>query len=208
MGGTPFVITNVVLPPAAPVLTSPIAGATNVPTNTAFSWAPVAGAVYEVQVSTSPTFATLTANVTNLGINVYGGVALAANTTYFWRVRSMTGTGAAMLMSAFTVSTFTTAAPAVSAPTAPPAQVTVNPAPITIQAPPAPNVTVQAPPPAQVTVNPPAVTVQAPPPAAVTVNVPETVPAIPAAILWTIILIGAVLVIALIVLIVRTRRVA
>jgi hypothetical protein len=206
MTGTPFVLTNIVPPPAAPVLTSPEAGATGVPTTTGFAWTAVAGATYEFQVSTSPTFATLTANATNLSNNVYGGVALAANTTYFWRVHAMSG----MLMSAWTVSTFTTAAPVASvAPViVPPAVVTVNPAPITINPPPPAQVTIQPPPPAQITVTAPTVNVAAPPPAEVTVNVPDPTQPIPSYILWTIILIGAVLIIALIVLIVRTRRVA
>jgi hypothetical protein len=204
MGGTPFVLTNIVPPPAVPVLLGPDAGRDNIPTNTGFSWSAIPGATYDFQVSTSPTFATTVASVTGLTSNVYGGVALAANTTYFWRVHAMSGT----LMSAWTVSTFTTAAP-VSATTAPPAPPVVIPAPVVnVAAPPPATVTVQAPPPANVTVNPPAVTVQAPPPAQVTVNVPESTPAIPSMILWVIILIGAVLIIALIVLIVRTRRVA
>ncbi len=69
---------------------------------------------------------------------------------------------------------------------------------------PAPVITVTPP---AVTVTPPAVTVEAP---AVTVEAPPAAaaaPAIPAYLLWTIIGIGAVLVIALIILIVRTRRV-
>ena len=204
LGRTPFDITNVVPAPTAPVLLGPDAGRDNIPTNTGFSWSAVTGATYDFQVSISPTFATTVASVTGLTSNVYGGVALAANTTYFWRVRSMVGT----VMSAYTVSTFTTAAP-VSATTAPPAPPVVIPAPVVnITAPPPATVTVQPPPPANVTVNPPAVTVQAPPAANVVVNVPEQTPAIPTMILWVIILIGAVLIIALIVLIVRTRRVA
>jgi nitrous oxidase accessory protein NosD len=78
------------------------------------------------------------------------------------------------------------------------------PAEITVEAAPAPQVTVEAPPAPQVTVEaPPApqVTVEAAPAAA-------AAPAIPTYLLWIIIGIGAVLVVALIVLIVRTRRVA
>jgi len=67
---------------------------------------------------------------------------------------------------------------------------------ITVEAPPAPQVTVTAPPAPEVTVTVP------PAPAPIT-----PAPAIPAVLLWTIIIIGAVLIIALIVLIVRTRRV-
>jgi len=54
-------------------------------------------------------------------------------------------------------------------------------------------------------IEPPPVTVQAPPPADITVEAAE--PTFPEYLLWTIVGIGAVLVIALIVLIVRTRRV-
>ena len=58
----------------------------------------------------------------------------------------------------------------------------------------------------EVTVPAPEVTVQAPPAPEVTVEVPTTAPATPAYI-WVIIIVGALLVIAVIVLIVRTRRV-
>jgi len=67
---------------------------------------------------------------------------------------------------------------------------------VTVEAPPAPEVTVTAPPAPEVTITVP------PAPAPIT-----PAPAIPAYLLWTIIIIGAVLIIALIVLIVRTRRV-
>ena len=113
-----------------------------------------------------------------------------------------------MLMSSWTVSTFTTAAPASAGIVIPPAQVVVNPAPITINPPPPAQVTIQPPPPAQVTVTAPTVNVAPAPAPQVTVNVPDPTQPIPSYILWTIILIGAVLIIALIVLIVRTRRVA
>lgn len=52
----------------------------------------------------------------------------------------------------------------------------------------------------------PPITITTQPPATITVEVPPAVEAIPAFLLWIIILIGAILVIALIVLIVRTRR--
>ena len=201
MTGTPFVVTNVAPTPGVPTLLGPATGVTGVPTNTGFSWSPVTGATYDFQLSLSPTFATINASVTGLTSNVYGGVALAANTTYFWRVRSILGT----VTSAYATSTFTTAAPA--APTTAPV-INVAPPTVNVAAPPAPSVTVQAPPPAQVNIAPAAVTIQAPPPAEVTVNIPEQAPLIPQYLLWTILLIGAVLVIALIVLIVRTRRVA
>jgi hypothetical protein len=69
-------------------------------------------------------------------------------------------------------------------------------APVSVQpAPPAPEITVEVPPA-------PAVTLPAP-----VVQVPEIAPAIPTSLLWAVVVIGAILVIALIVLIVRTRKV-
>jgi len=71
------------------------------------------------------------------------------------------------------------------------------PAPVTIQpAPPAPVITIEVPPA-------PAVTLPAP-----VVQMPAVSPAIPSSLLWAVVVIGAILVIALIVLIVRTRKVA
>ena len=78
------------------------------------------------------------------------------------------------------------------------APVTVTPPAVTVQP---PEITVEAPAAPQVTVAPPQVTVQAPPAAA-------AAPAVPNWALLTIIIIGAVLLIGVIVLIVRTRRVA
>ena len=125
---------------------------------------------------------------------------------------------------------------AVHAAAAAPPQITVQapPAPtVTVQAPPpapAPQVVIQAAPAPDVTVQipeitlpeitlpeitveaapAPSVTVEAAPAPSVTVEAPTAAaaPAIPSYLLWVIIAIGAVLVIALIVLIVRTRRVA
>jgi len=171
-------------------------------------------------LSTSSSFDTLVADETGLTSNVYGlGADLENNTTYFWRVRSVDGDKT----SEWVTSTFTTVAAPVEAadtvvtvqpaPPAPAPVVTVEPITITPPAPAPvtvtpPQVTVEAPPPAEVTVEPAVVTVQAPPPAVVNVSVPEQQPVVPTYLLWVIILVGAVLVISLIVLIVRTRRVA
>jgi len=108
--------------------------------------------------------------------------------TYYWRVRvapsTMTdGTMYGPIYSPYSIVYTLTVEEAV----APFPEITVEPAP----APPAPEVTVQ----------PPDITVTVPP-----ITIPAA-PAIPAYLLWTIIGIGAVLIIALIVLIVRTRRV-
>ncbi len=220
MQGTSFVVTTITPTPSTVSLTGPTVGATDVPINTPFSWSAVSGATYDLQLSTSSSFDTLVSNETGLTSSVYGlGTKLLNDTTYFWRVRSVDGDK----MSEWVTSTFTTVAAAaeaaetvVTVEAAPPAPApVVNVEPITITPPaPAPvtvtppQVTVEAPPPAEVTVEPAVVTVQAPPPAVVNVTVPEQQPVVPTYLLWTIILVGAVLVISLIVLIVRTRRVA
>ena len=119
-----------------------------------------------------------------------------------WATGTFTTNAATTGLPPITTVNITTAPPVVNIA---PAAITVQPPNVTVNP---PQVTITAPPPANVTVNPPQVTVQAPPAANVQVNVPEQPALIPTYILWTIILIGAVLVIALIVLIVRTRRVA
>ena len=216
MQGTSFVVTSITPTPAEVALTGPVVGATDVPTNTPFSWTAISGATYDLQLSRSSSFDTLVADETGLTSSVYGlGSTLMNDTTYFWRVRSVLGDKT----SEWVTSTFTTAAAADAAATTvtveapPPAAVTVEPITITPPAPAPvtvspPQVTVEAPPPAEVTVEAAVVTVQAPPPAVVNVSVPEQQPVVPTYLLWTIILVGAVLVISLMVLIVRTRRVA
>jgi parallel beta-helix repeat protein len=84
--------------------------------------------------------------------------------------------------------------------------ITVEAPSVTVEAPPAPSVTVEAPPA-------PSVTVEAPPAPSVTVEAPpapnvDVAPPFDPVFLWVIIAIGAILMIAVIVLIVRTRRVA
>ena len=218
LGRTPFVLTNVISAPTAPTLVGPTG--TGVPLNTGFSWNPVAGATsYKFQVSTSSLFDTTVAGGDQtVASTVAGGVTLASNTTYFWRVQAVNSGG----VSAWTTGTFTTGVPA-SAITAPPPVITNNittpapvvniaPAQVTVQPPNVtvnpPTVNVAAPAAPNVTVNPPQVTISPPPPQQITVQPAEVSQVIPTYILWTIILIGAVLIIALIVLIVRTRRVA
>ncbi len=84
--------------PGQAVLSSPANGATGVSQTPTLVWGAVSGAAsYNVQVSTSNTFATTVVNamgVTGTSYNVT--TPLAANTTYFWRVQAVNtcGTGA------------------------------------------------------------------------------------------------------------------
>jgi hypothetical protein len=175
-------------------LTLPTLGAYDVPLQPVLTWAENAEAVlYEVALAEDPSFEIpeWTYSVDDNFYKVEDTDALKYSTTYYWRVRLLTsepevvGSGRSARWSVdagpWSTGVFTTMAePVVTAP------VEAEP-----QEP--PQVTVEAP---QVTVNPPTVTVQ-----------PSEGPAIPEYILWIIVVVGAVLVIALIVLIVRTRLV-
>jgi len=188
-----------------PVIGSPANGATGVSTSPAFSWSPVAGAtMYEFQLSTAPTFASLSASGETSFTGFAPTVTLTAGGTYFWRVRAtlpIVGdwssvanfTAAVPTPPTQATTTTTTTLPAVTTTIAPTTttQTTVV---ITQTSVPAPTLTVSIP--AQ------------PQPTTVTFTIPA--PEQPAEIaptyIWAIIIIGAVLVIAVIVLIVRTRR--
>lgn len=159
-------------------VTSPTLGATNVPVEPTLVWNDYEGAIsYEVMIAEDPTFAVWdwmhSADSTFIKVDE----ALDYSTTYYWRVRGITGAppkaGKPAPGGPWVDSVFTTAA-----------------APVGV-----------------VEEAPPEVTVEVAPPE-VTVEVTPTPAAIPGFLLWTIIGIGAVLFIALIVLIVRTRRVA
>jgi len=79
-------------PLTAVVLVSPANGATGVAINPTLQWQSVATATgYEVQVSTSNTFATTVFSGTTA--NLYQALSgLNYNTTYYWRVRAVRGT--------------------------------------------------------------------------------------------------------------------
>ena len=173
---------------AAPVLVRPLPASQDVTTTPSFSWAVVVGAAsYTIEVADNTDFTDATTG--SSPINAWQvPSALEYSTTYYWRVTAVSATGAPA--SVPVVSVFTT----MDEP-APPISVT----PPTIEIPPAPDVTVDVAAP-DVTVAPPQITVQ---PAPVTV---ETEAATPTWALLVIIIIGAVLVISVIILIVRTRR--
>jgi len=167
---------------------SPINGSSGVPLTPAITWGAVNSATsYDFKLATDATFTTIVEAKDGLTTTVFSpSQPLKPNTVYFWEVRANAYTN----VGNWVVSAFTTAG---AASTTTPGGGT------------APNITVNPP---IVTVNPPAITV---PPAQVTVapaniTVNPTAPETPAYI-WIIIAIGAVLVIAVIVLIARTRRV-
>ncbi|MBN1189754.1 MAG: hypothetical protein JXA46_08380 [Dehalococcoidales bacterium] len=166
---------------------NPANGASNVSTKPAITWGAVNGASsYDFKLATDAAISQVVEEKSGLTTTAFSPTnALKENTTYFWAVRAVRGTAAdKWIVSAFTTGS-TAAAPSQQGP-AP--QVTVAP----VVTAPAPIITVAPP---AVTVNPPAVTVEG-----------AEAPGTPAYI-WVIIAIGAILVIAVIVLIARTRRV-
>lgn len=79
----------------APVLQSPENNATGVPTNAAFVWNAVEGATsYDLQVSTASNFSPLAANVTGITSTSRTVQGLSEGTSYYWRVRAVTASGA------------------------------------------------------------------------------------------------------------------
>ena len=157
-------------------LVSPEIGATGVSIMPTFTWSEFEGAIgYEIMVAEDSTFAIIDFSRSVDMTFFKSEEALAYDTTYYWRVRGVTGPAPAKKAAPggpWEAGVFTTEAKAVEA---------------------APPVVVQPPPPTEVQV----------------VQVPVAQPTpIPSYLLWMIIGIGAVLFIALIVLIVRTRRVA
>jgi hypothetical protein len=162
-----------------PQIASPSNGATITNQSPAFSWSPVNGATkYEFQLSTNPSFGTtvLTDTPTTAGALVPVTIKLEQGKQYFWRVRAIEPVEGDWS----TAANFMVAMPEET--TEPTPQVTVTQAPV-------PTFTI---PPAQ-------------PAPTYTLTPPETKEIAPTYI-WAIIIIGAILVIAVIVLIVRTRR--
>jgi len=188
----------------------PSQGMQNAPLLPSFVWTEISNAVeYEFQLSTDPAFGTLLVDET-LEITAYTlQTELAYDTNHYWRVRAVSDTGT---KSTWCFSNFHTRTEAIP--------------PVTVEPPPTPNITLPAP---QVTVIPPDVNITLPAPQVtvvppdITVDVPDVVtvtqqaqptlvlpeaddPGTPVYI-WVIVGIGAILTIAVIVLIIRTRRV-
>jgi hypothetical protein len=185
-----------------PAIGAPENGATIESTTPSFSWTPVAGTTqYQFQLSTDPTFASLTYSTSTMTTAVQVTTELTEGETYFWRVRALQPVTADWSA----VANFTVAVPAPEPPATTTETVTPSTAtttvtmPVTLTVPPASpapttTFTVSVPAPAQPTT----ITLTAPAPPADEVITPSYI--------WAIIIIGAVLVIAVIVLIVRTRR--
>ncbi len=159
--------------------TAPSPGAVDVSLRPTFQWGAVAGATsYEMEFADNPFFANASVKKPLTHTTWTWDTDLDYSTTYYWRVRAVKS-GRGILTNMGSWSEASFTTMDKPAPPTPPAA--------------PPQITVQPAPPA-----PPAqVTIPAAPPSAVT-----------PAVIWAIIIIGAVLVIAVIVLIVRTRRVA
>jgi hypothetical protein len=103
MGTTSF--TTVVGTPTPAMNLSPAGGATNVPVKPTFDWADVPGAVsYEVWVDTNADFSTAVKATTPISAYAWTGADLANDTSYYWQVRAVTGSGT----SGWVTSVFTT----------------------------------------------------------------------------------------------------
>jgi hypothetical protein len=172
----------------APAILSPVANGTgaggyNADLNPTFSWGNIAGATgYEFQLATDAGMTDIIVDASgpdalgNVLVYQMTEITLDYNTTYYWRVKAVS-TSSETAWSA--VIGFTTMAEPI--PTQPPVTVTA----------PQPTFTVVIPtPPAETTIT----------------NPPQVVEKISEGYIYAIIIIGAVLVIAVIVLIVRTRR--
>ena len=188
----------------APENKVPFNGMQDAPLLPSFVWTTVSNAVsYEFELSTSPDFSTTIVSTTiTAPVTAYTCTTeLAYDTNHYWRVRAVSDTGTKSLWCFSNFHTRTEEIP-----------------PVTVEPPPTPSITVDLPAP-QVTVVVPDITVVPPDiivdvPAVVTVTQPPpTTFVLPTddagtpVYIWVIVGIGALLTIAVIVLIIRTRRV-
>ncbi|MBN2075994.1 MAG: hypothetical protein JW762_10630 [Dehalococcoidales bacterium] len=182
LGGTVFAIVEDKSTGAGPVQTSPTIGSYDVATEPMFTWNGVLGSIrYEIALSEDPTFTIIewSYNVDQTFYKV--DEPLRYDTTYYWRVRGVLGEPYQQGGQWLTPATpWTTGIFTTASEPAPP------PDPIVVQ-PTKPEVNVEI------------------PPTKITIEPAEQ--AIPNYMLWIIVVVGALLIIALIVLIVRTRRV-
>ena len=179
----------------------PSNGMQNASTMPSFVWGAVSNAVsYQFQLSTDPAFGTTIVDVTiDAPVTAYTvTTALAFDTNHYWRVRAVSDTGT---MSEWCFSNFHTMMEPID-------PVTVEPPPTPTIILPTPTVNVPEVTLPDITVEPPAVTVNLPTPTVTTVNPVIEMPDTPTPVyIWAIVAIGALLTIAVIILIIRTRRV-
>jgi hypothetical protein len=201
--GTPFVLVTVTIPlssivPAATPL-YPTNGAVNVPVSgVTFTWPAVAGSGVTYQFALAQASANTSANefaildysdntITNAESNQE---TLQYNTVYWWEVRAVTmnTSGGIAATGPWSIQMFTTMAQPTSTTTSPAVVITQ---PVT-----------------SVVITQPVTTVQSTVTSVIITQTTGTsTPVIPSYLLWAVIVVGAVLVIAVIVLIVRTRRI-
>jgi hypothetical protein len=220
--GTPFVlVSGTGTTPAAFTIIAPTVGANMGLTNISFTWAPVANVTsYEFIMADNSGFTTPLVDQKALPLPVYqySGANLTAGKTYFWRVIAYQGSN---VVGNSQIGYFTAATPATTAVststststttvTAPAVTSTVTPITVT-------NTTITYPqatstilptPTVVITTNPQATIIFTNPAPVVTTYTLPTLPVteVTPAWIWGVIGIGAVLIIVVIVLIVRTRR--
>ncbi len=93
--------------PAAPVLTSPANGATDVSGTPTFTWAAAAGAAaYDLEVATDAAFTNIVFSQNGLTTTSYGLLnSLASSTEHFWRVRASNVCGASSWSAVYSFTT-------------------------------------------------------------------------------------------------------
>jgi hypothetical protein len=81
--------------PSALTQLSPSNGATGVSIPTIFTWtaSPETGVTYEIDIATDAAFASIVDQATGLAAPTHTSPSLATTTTYYWRVRAVTGCG-------------------------------------------------------------------------------------------------------------------
>jgi subtilisin-like proprotein convertase family protein len=95
--------------PTAVTLTSPANGATGISTPTTFTWGAASGTgiTYEIQISSDAGFASITDQATGLTGTTFTSSLLATSSTYYWRVRAVSGCGTGPWSSTFNFTTST-----------------------------------------------------------------------------------------------------
>jgi transposase-like protein len=109
----------ITVPVIAPVPTTPIQGALNVPVSNTLRWAKSSwAATYRVQLSTDSTFATTLVNDSTVTDTSRAVGPLANNTTYYWRVYAKNAAGTSLWSTrrSFTTIVAAPVAPALNSP--------------------------------------------------------------------------------------------